>query len=72
MLGYNSLMRTLTALMLFATTPVVSGDCDTGSRCFRDFEKVMKAYLDADFQKAIPFLKRALGQGHKPSGKFLS
>ena len=72
---YNRSMRTLvatlTALMLFATTPVAADDCGPGSRCFSDFEKGYSAYVEGDFEKAIPFLKRALEQGHEPSGKIL-
>ena len=67
----RTLIATLTALILFATTPVAADDCGPGSRCFGDFEKGMAAYVDEDFEKAILFLKRALEQGHTPSGKIL-
>ena len=41
-LGYTPQMRTLIALMLFATTPVAAGD----------FEDGLAAYKAGDYQKA--------------------
>ncbi|SVD81921.1 uncharacterized protein METZ01_LOCUS434775 [marine metagenome] len=58
-LGYTSLMRTLvatlTALMLFATTPVVAGD----------FWEGVVAYNAGDYQKALRLWKPVAEQGNK-------
>ena len=57
--GYISLMRaliaTLTALMLFATTPVVAGDFWDG----------VVAYNAGDYQKALRLWKPVAEQGNK-------
>ena len=48
-------MRTLIALMLFATTPVAAGDYEDGAA----------AYYAGDYQKAYRLWKRSAEQGHK-------
>ena len=64
-LGYTPQMRTLIAtliaLMLFATTPVAAGD----------FEDAMAVYRAGDYQRVVRLLKPLAKQGHARAQYFL-
>ena len=57
----RTLVATLTALMLFATTPVVVGD----------FEDGLAAYRAGDYQKALRLWKPVAEQGNKLRSPYL-